>query len=140
MPDPRNTGKFLDEHPSEVSGLSEGIEVDERAEFQPKEFGIKDDMADDGEESVGFESEHIPHDVWEGVARKLAIAESPEEIKAAFSLAIPITAPEETKHAPTAAYLVCPSCGHGEADQYDDHGGLCVCKSCGVTFDPAAMV
>ena len=30
----------------------------------------------------------------------------------------------------------CPVCSETEADRYDDHGGLCVCASCGATFDP----
>jgi hypothetical protein len=56
VPDPRNTGKFLDEHPSEASMTSEGIEIDEKAEFQPKEFGIGDDK-DVEIGSGGFESD-----------------------------------------------------------------------------------
>ena len=86
---------------------------------------------------VSFVSDNIPDELESRIMAKLVKAESPEEIKAAFSLAMPITSPEEKQHVPIPAYLVCPECGHGEADQYADHGGLAVCKSCGITFDPA---
>jgi HK97 family phage portal protein len=40
-------------------------------------------------------------------------------------------------HHPVETAITCPVCGDAEgADCYPDHGGLCVCRACGVTFDP----
>jgi hypothetical protein len=41
-------------------------------------------------------------------------------------------------HSPRRIEMPCPVCNScDEVDQYDDHGGLCVCVGCGKTFDPA---
>lgn len=41
------------------------------------------------------------------------------------------------EHSPEFAGIFCPLCQGFGADQYLDHGGLCVCHNCGCTFDPA---
>ena len=42
-------------------------------------------------------------------------------------------------HSPEAVSMTCPLCDHGEVDRYEDHGGLCVCRGCGCTFDPEVL-
>ena len=91
---------------------------------------------------VPFESEFIPADLAAAIRRRLERAESDNEIKAAFVFGMPIASAEEAKaHHPRRVVMKCPVCGFDEADQYDDHGGLCVCanEECGVTFDPMVM-
>jgi HK97 family phage portal protein len=40
-------------------------------------------------------------------------------------------------HHPVFTPVTCPVCGDAEgADCYPDHGGICVCRQCGVAFDP----
>lgn len=54
---------------------------------------------------------------------------------------MPLSAGElATNHTPEIVTIVCPLCSHNEADRYGDHGGLCVCKSCGCTFDPSVSI
>ncbi len=39
-------------------------------------------------------------------------------------------------HHPEVLAVPCPLCGESPVDCYPDHGGLCVCQTCGRTFDP----
>lgn len=39
-------------------------------------------------------------------------------------------------HEPTLVNITCPLCQFGQANRYEDHGGLCVCLGCGATYDP----
>jgi len=42
-------------------------------------------------------------------------------------------------HRPRQAEVACPFCGEVGLDCYDDHGGLCVCRACGMTHDPEVV-
>lgn len=39
-------------------------------------------------------------------------------------------------HQPQRLALKCPLCSAEGVDRYADHGNLCVCATCGCTFDP----
>lgn len=45
-----------------------------------------------------------------------------------------------TAHTPRPVSVTCPLCGHEGVEQYDDHGGLCICQGCGQAFDPVAWL
>jgi hypothetical protein len=65
-----------------------------------------------------------------------------QDIRAAFQRrSMPIASNDTKAHEPRLAVIKCPVCGYGEADVYEDHGGLCVCRNedCGITFDPGMM-
>jgi len=86
-----------------------------------------------------FESEFIPLDVMEEIRLGLEDAKAEEEVRAVFRRGgMPIASNDTKAHNPRLTLIKCPVCGHGEADLYDDHGGLCVCRNedCGITFDP----
>jgi hypothetical protein len=66
-------------------------------------------------------------------------AEPPQEEPPERDRALSASLPDQRLAAGHNARRVlqrCPVCNANEADCYDDHGGLCVCASCGATFDP----
>jgi hypothetical protein len=77
-----------------------------------------------------FESKHIGANDVNLIRLRLSGAGTESEVKAAF----------DTSHIGELSGLPCPLCSHAETTRYNDHGGLCVCKGCGMTFDPEVEI
>lgn len=60
----------------------------------------------------------------------------------AAPVAVEESAPAAAAHGARRVVMPCPleGCGGQQVDCYDDHGGLCVCVTCGATFDPSVEV
>ena len=106
----------------------------------------------DNPASYEFSSEHISDELATQIRAKLGDAESEADIKTIFeskafdeyggsgvSGSMPLSAEpiDGSGHAPIEVEATCPLCAGTSADEYPDHGGLRVCKSCGCTYDPA---
>jgi hypothetical protein len=61
----------------------------------------------------------------------------PEWVEAVSTSDLP---PLVNKDKPRFLDITCPLCQAQGVDVYDDHGGLCVCRSCLCTFDPQVQL
>ena len=105
-----------------------------------RRVAVKEARAGRAPGARAFTSAIIPEAQRRQIASALADCVTEEDVKAAFGIMPAMDEPDIKTHMPETAIITCPLCRHGEVDRYADHGGLCVCKACGCTFDPAIEV